>query len=240
MKVAKSKRFLEPIGNRSVVDKVIDRITSAIVEGELVPGSRLPTETELGEAFGVGRNSIREAIKTLVSLGILEIKRSEGTFVRKEFSEQMINPLLYGLILEKDSSKSIIELRRIFEVGTIQAAISKVDEKQLKIIKETLDALIALLNAPNPNYQEVLEADIAFHKAIEQSLNNHLILRISDFITKLTYSSIGRTIRKHIESGNAQFLVETHTKIFNLLLNRDVDTVEEVMDESYMYWKDSL
>lgn len=73
--------YLKKINRSSVVQRVIDRLTEAIVSGELKPGDRIPTEMELAEQMGVARNSIREAVKILVYIGVLEIRRADGTFV---------------------------------------------------------------------------------------------------------------------------------------------------------------
>ena len=66
--------YLKKINRSSVVQRVIDRLTEAIVSGELKPGDRIPTEMELAEQMGVARNSIREAVKILVYIGVLEIR----------------------------------------------------------------------------------------------------------------------------------------------------------------------
>ena len=66
--------------NKSVVENIIDKIISAIIAGELAPGDQLPTEIELCRDLGVGRNSVREAIKKLEAYGVVYIKRAEGTF----------------------------------------------------------------------------------------------------------------------------------------------------------------
>lgn len=81
-----SEGMFKKIKNKSVVQTVVDSITKAIINGELRPGDKIPTEMELADSFGVGRNSIREAIKILVYYGILEIRRAEGTFVCNGFT----------------------------------------------------------------------------------------------------------------------------------------------------------
>jgi DNA-binding FadR family transcriptional regulator len=83
-----------------VVQRIVDSITGAIVEGRLRPGAQIPTEMELSESMGVGRNSVREAIKILEAMGVLDIRRAEGTFVVQGFQNRMLDPLVYGLILE--------------------------------------------------------------------------------------------------------------------------------------------
>ena len=73
--------FLKEIGGKSVVEQIVDNITNAIINGELKPGDKIPTENELCTSMGVGRNSVREAIKILGAYGVINIKRAEGTFV---------------------------------------------------------------------------------------------------------------------------------------------------------------
>ena len=75
------KKYLAPINSKSMVQIVIDRITGAIIDGELKPGDQIPTEPELSSLFNVGRNTVREAIRILVAYGVLEIRRAEGTFI---------------------------------------------------------------------------------------------------------------------------------------------------------------
>ncbi len=87
--------------NKSVVENIIDKIISAIIAGELAPGDQLPTEIELCRDLGVGRNSVREAIKKLEAYGVVYIKRAEGTFVSETYSQKMLDPMLYGRILRR-------------------------------------------------------------------------------------------------------------------------------------------
>ena len=111
---SKAIPYLKPINSTSVVQRVIDSLTEAMISKQLRPGDKIPTEIELANTLGVGRNSIREAIKILVYLGVLEIRRAEGTFVCEGFSESMIDPMLYGIILDTSNSyENLIELREI-------------------------------------------------------------------------------------------------------------------------------
>ena len=86
--------YLKKVSSESVVQQVINALTDAMINRELRPGDKIPTEAEMAENMGVGRNSIREAIKILVYLGVLEIRRAEGTFVCEGFSESMIDPMI--------------------------------------------------------------------------------------------------------------------------------------------------
>ena len=118
--------YLKKLNNESVVQRVINCLTDTMINKELRPGDKIPTELELSETLGVGRNSIREAIKILVYLGVLEIRRAEGTFVCEGFTESMIDPMIYGIILDKaDSYDNLMELREMMEAGVVRLAMAK-------------------------------------------------------------------------------------------------------------------
>ena len=123
--------YLKKINRSSVVQRVIDRLTEAIVSGELKPGDRIPTEMELAEQMGVARNSIREAVKILVYIGVLEIRRADGTFVCDGFSESLIDPMVYGIILNQQNEQELNELRTMIESGVMRLAIEKASDKEL-------------------------------------------------------------------------------------------------------------
>jgi DNA-binding FadR family transcriptional regulator len=232
--------FLQPIGTTSVVSTVIERITGAILSGELRPGNKIPTEIELTNLLGVGRNSVREAIKVLVYMGVLQIRRSEGTFVQEGFSDKMLNPLLYGLMLENNSSLSLIELRRIFEYGSMQLAVKQGTEEDIADIVDACDALLLVLQRKPVSANEVLDADLKFHKAIEHATHNPLVERISTVIDKLTIPSRMQTIHRILESDDVDFLVDAHQRLRNVLVSRDISGAADAIDFNYYYWEDSL
>ena len=111
------------IRNTSVVDSVKDWITDQMIKGNLRPGSKLPTEAELSQRLGVGRNSVREAIKQMEAYGVLYIKRAEGTFVAEQFDPKMLSPIFYSIILQNASWQDFVDLRRAIDIGTLYVLI---------------------------------------------------------------------------------------------------------------------
>ena len=108
----------------SAVDKVANGIIQSIIEETLHPGDQIPTEPELAEAYHVGRNSVREAIKQLQAFGILNIRRADGTYVAEGSSQRMLNPLLYSLILQKRDWQDFVQLREVIEIGVLHEAMT--------------------------------------------------------------------------------------------------------------------
>lgn len=235
--------FLKPINNASVVQQVIDRLTDAMLKKQLRPGDKIPTEVELAETFGVGRNSIREAVKILVYSGVLEIRRAEGTFVRSGISENMINPLLYSIILNTDESwTSLNELRELMEVGVIKLAMKKCNEEDMVRLKEKFDAFETALMDPHYDIDQVFEADNDFHKAVSSMGHNLLVDKINTIVRELTHSIRFQTVSSMISNGEKEALLQVHKNIYDLLLARDMEDLDEIIRNSYFFdrgfWKE--
>ena len=117
--------------------------------------------------LGVARTSIREATKILTYLGVLESKRSEGTFVTGGFRESMIDPMVYGVILNGARDfDSLMELRELIEVGIMRLAVKKEEPEQLDIIRQKLDDFEAAASgeAGADIVEASFQADDAFTK----------------------------------------------------------------------------
>ena len=135
---------------KSVVDQVMDGIISQIIDGTLHPGDKLPTEMELCKQFGAGRNSVREAVKKLQAYGILYIKRADGTFVSENYNQKMLDPMLYSIILQKNSWQEFVELRSVIDIGTLNIIIQRNDIASfLPDLYRTITEYITRLTLPS-------------------------------------------------------------------------------------------
>ncbi|MBO4779501.1 MAG: FadR family transcriptional regulator [Selenomonadaceae bacterium] len=228
------KSFLRPIDNTSVVQQVIDRLTYAMIYKELRPGDKLPTEMELASSFGVGRNSIREAIKILVSFGVLDIRRPEGTFVTNGFSDKMINPLLYGIILDQsDSIDSLKELREWVDYGILELALEKAELEDIFQLEERLQKLFAEIDGGDVH--KVLVADDKFHEAISTAAHNSLLGQIAKLVRTLTSELRMQTIRNMINMGKGGKLKKAHKNLFDIVRLRDDTSARRLLVEGYFY-----
>ena len=128
---------------KSVVDRVADGIVSGIISGRFQPGSKLPTEVELCKEYEAGRNSVREAVKKLEANGVVYIKRADGTVVRETYNQKLLDPMLYQIILKKNSWKDFVQLRAVIEIGTLNVILeNEPDQEKLKNqyrIQETME-----------------------------------------------------------------------------------------------------
>ena len=212
-----SQRFMTPIKNESLVQRIINKITDSIIaylinDGTLAPGDKLPTEMELIAAFQVSRNTVREAIRTLIAYGVVEIRRPEGTFVCDGFSNKMINPLLYRIILQKeDSYKDLLGLRQIIESGIYRLILAQgLSDEEVEQLESINAELETKLRREDYDIEDISDTDMAFHKAIAETTHNSLVVMIHDFVADLTSESRHRTIEKVFEENDREYLVRTH------------------------------
>lgn len=237
-----STSFLkESVGGKSVVNKIVDNITNAIINGELAPGDKLPTEGELSESMGVGRNSVREAIKILEAYGVVHIKRAEGTFVSQEYDSKMIYPVLYGIILQKDSTKQIMELRKVIDVGVLQLAVDKLKTEDkgreyLEKVEQAMKVLEQEAHSEDLQIRKVHEADVDFHMAVVGITNNDMLRSICNYVDKITRRSRMSTMDQIFENGEIENFLEMHRRIVKLLEDRDAESIYKTVEEHYQYW----
>jgi DNA-binding FadR family transcriptional regulator len=229
----------KPLPKGSVVEQIIKRLTEALSNRELQPGQKIPTEMELCESLQVGRNSVREAIKILVAMGVLEIRRSEGTFVCEGFSSRMLDPLVYGLILEGGGSGKLIELRRIFDKGILQTVMEKATEENIAVIYRQMECFKKMVES-TVDGNAILEADIAFHTILESVLDNPLVNKISMVINRLTYPTRILAVNEFIQKREKERLVALHQNLANIIAERDSSRISQVMEEHYLYWRHAV
>lgn len=227
--------YLKKINRSSVVQRVIDRLTQAMLSGELKPGDKIPTEMELSEQLGVARNSIREAIKILVYIGVLEIKRAEGTFVCNGFSESLIDPMIYGIILNQQNEQELHELRAMVATGVMRIAVEKCSEEEIAQLKERMIHLKETIMVEHPDVDAVFEADNEFHDAITDMGHNSMISKINAIMRVLTYSTRYESVKGMLESGRKEELYEAHERVYQMIENRQKEGLHQSVEATYFF-----
>ncbi|SES78307.1 DNA-binding transcriptional regulator, FadR family [Pseudobutyrivibrio sp. C4] len=222
----------------SVVDMVLDGIISDIIEGRLNPGDKIPTEPELCKRFGAGRNSVREAIKKLEANGILYIKRADGTFVSENYNHKMLDPMLYSIILKKNSWHDFVDLRFVIDIGTLQYIINEINkDEKFNDVRKVLLQMEAELCEENPDIDALLELDRKFHSILVEKANNPQLITITDYITRLTLPSRRATIEKIISDGQTDEFISLHRQMLEVVEKKEADKVVETVMNHYKYWK---
>ena len=225
---------LKRIKSESVVQQIIDSLVEAMIRKELKPGDQIPTEMELAERLGVGRNSVREAIKILVYFGVLEIRRAEGTYVCEGFTDTMIDPIIYGIILDKAGSyEYLMELREIMEAGVMKLAMENAKEEEFRELRIQLDRMRREIEIGPENVDRVFQEDNEFHSIITSMGHNPLVQKIEAVVRTLTHSMRYETVKAMVESGRGQELYEAHAKLLAILESKDETDLNENVRNTY-------
>jgi GntR family transcriptional repressor for pyruvate dehydrogenase complex len=170
----------------------------------------------------------------------LEIRRADGTYVSEKFSDNMVNPLVYSLILEKDSSRAIYEIRYLFEVGAVELAIQKANGNDISKLKKMLDQMEKEATKTSPDRYKFTEMDMRFHRGITEITQNNLIVTMGDIIGRLTRPSQLKTVRELMESSNMEFIIGVHEDIVRLIEEKDYGNVRPVIEKSHSFWKKNI
>lgn len=220
-----------PMEQGSVVARVIERMREALLRKELKPGDYLPSEGALSANLRVGKSSVREAIKMLQAMGVVEVRRGRGTVIRTHPGPDYINPMIFQLLMESGYPDDLVELRMMFEPALCVMAMERATDEDLKRIRKTLEKLEAAVHAGTQCAQD----DLAFHFAILHATRNPLVVRIGETIFHLFTPSITTSMLQIPERA-----VQDHRRIYQALCARDERQLREAVVRSYGGWKQSL
>src|SRR3990170_281010 len=164
--------------SRSIPEVVLEQIQKLIAEGKLQPGDHLPSEMDLAEQFGVGRSSIREAMRVLQLVGVVEVIQGKGTFVR----EPGILPLMvdWSRIAEMGIIAEVMEARQFMEVLLAQLAAERATDEDV----EALRVALARSQDSLGNIDNSVEAGVNFHLALADAGHNQ-VLRSEEHTSEL-------------------------------------------------------
>ena len=198
---------LEPLKRRTLTAKICEKLTSYIVRGEWAVGMRLPPERDLSEQLGVGRSSIREALKALEVMGMVQSRLGDGTFVC-ERSRFFSGPLLWAITSNSEHEiRELVEARRVIETELCGLAAERASAEDLKNIGRFLDEMEAGLD----DHDRFLSADLDFHMAVAQSTHNRILMNALEMIRNLMRQWISQALR--VPSVSQEALTQ-HKAIF--------------------------
>ena len=232
-----SKLEYPNLRNTSVVDSVQNWITDQIIKGNLCPGDKLPTESELCQNLGAGRNSVREAIKKLEAYGVVYIKRAEGTFVCENYNQNMLDPMLYNIILRKNNWSDFVDMRRTIDIGTLYVVMRKIkDGSELEPVRRALKELETLALKKRGSVEAITDADCSFHNAVTAMSSNPQLITLTDYINRITVPSRVETARAVMEQGEMERYVELHRQWLSVMEQGAFDQIENVVVGHYVFW----
>ncbi|MDR7464919.1 MAG: FadR/GntR family transcriptional regulator [Armatimonadota bacterium] len=207
--LAIAPRF-QPVRRTRVYEAVAAQIQAQIAEGRLRPGDRLPPERELAEAFGVSRDSVRDAIRVLELAGLVVPRQGEGTVVRELTLDSVVSPLASALLQRRDLLFDLLDARRIIEPALAYRAAQRASEEDIRAMAEILRRQAAKVRVGEPGIDE----DTAFHYRLATAARNQVILKVMDVLMDLLREGRARSLQVQ---GRPQRSLEGHRRILAAL-----------------------
>lgn len=216
---------VEPIRREPMAAEVARRLVDYLLSGGVEPGTRMPSERQLAEAFGVGRSAVREAIAALSLIGLIEVRHGDGTYLKRPDSPLLPQVVEWGLLLGEQRTRDLVEARQKIETILAGLAAQRRGEDDL----ERLESALARMRDAVQQEQLVddfVNADIAFHLHLAEAAGNTALRDVHASIQALLRAWIGRVIA----AGHGELSYEEHVPIMEAVRNRDVIAAEAAME----------
>jgi len=200
-------------------EQVAAQIQQLIASGALKPGDRLPNERELAAKFGVGRSSLRDAIRTLEVMGIVESRHGSGTVVRDLSTDSLVVPLASVLAHKRELVAELIDVRRMIEPALAARAAANATEEELSRLEDILRRQAEKVRRG----ERSIEEDSEFHYAIALASRNSVVLRVIDVLMDLLRDSRARSLQV---KGRPEKSCAGHRRILRAIKRRDGPAAE--------------
>ncbi len=207
---------------KSVPERVLDEITRLVMDGVLKPGDRLPSESELAESFGVGRSSLREAMRALQLLGMVEVVQGKGTFLRGTH----VLPLAinWTRLASTDLISQIMEARQIIEVAIAQFAAERATEEDFAAMRVAIEHAAEAEGDPDISGR----ASVDFHLALAEATHNKVLYLMYRTVRELYVETARRTQATPASMADR---LRDHRRLLESVERRDPELAGQLMAE---------
>jgi GntR family transcriptional repressor for pyruvate dehydrogenase complex len=205
------------MASMAVTDDAIEKVKAMIVSGELAPGDRLPPEKELADRLGLSRSSMREAVKALELIRVLDVRRGDGTYVTSLEPRLLLEAITFVVDFHDDDSVlEILQVRRILESRATGMAAALATDKDVR----NLRAELATTTRDTP-VEALVQHDMRFHGAIVTLTGNRYLAGLVDSLTSQTIRA--RIWRGLTEAGAVERTLSEHAAIVDAIAEHDVE-----------------
>lgn len=216
--------MLDSAQDRKVYEGILLQIHDIVQARNLRPGDKLPSERELSEQLGAGRSSVREALRALELLGLIETRRGEGTFLKHYRHNRLIDILGFFILRDYKTKKDLVEMRKILELEAVRLACKRATNKHF----EEMERLQAQALERVEKGEIPTEEDYLFHRVICRSSRNSILHRI--WVPLVEYGENTRSESLSRE-GRARNAIEEHRQIMEAIRAGNEETAVARMRE---------
>ena len=199
----------------AVTDEAIEKIKAMIVAGDLRPGDRLPREADLAERLGLSRSSLREAVKALSLIRVLDVRQGDGTYVTSLAPQLLLDALSFIVDFHRDDTVlEFFEVRRVLEPAATAIAAQRMTGDDIDALRKVLHDL-----RDDPTIDELVANDMEFHHRIAAGAGNGLLCSLIDSLSGPTTRA--RIWRGLTQAGAVDRTREQHTAILDAIVARE-------------------
>ena len=201
----------------ALTDEAIDKIKGMIMSGELGPGDRLPKESDLAERLGLSRNSLREAVRALSMIRVLDVRQGDGTYVTSLEPNLLLDALSFVVDFHQDDTVlQFLEVRRVLEPAAAAFAAERMLDDDIDKLRLILDDL-----GDDPTIEALVANDIEFHRQIAVGTDNAVLASLVEGLSGPTMRA--RIWRGLTQEGAAARTREQHQAIVDAIAAREPD-----------------
>jgi len=223
---------LKPIKPKRISDQVFEQIRELIYKGEFKPGQQILPERELAASMAVSRTSVRNAINKLVTMGLLEHRQGQGTFVSSPESREG-NPLAAVMATDDATLDDLLEVRLGLECNAAMLAAVRANDTDLKAIRKSLDEMKEDLDATD---KIATEPDAAFHMAVTFSTKNPVLIHLMRNFYDFLFVGIKKNLtHMYMDRKALDDVIAHHTKIYQAIERRSPHDAYEAMRSHIRY-----
>lgn len=216
-------------------EQIVRQLVGLVKSGHLKPGDRLPAERVLAEELGVGRPTLREALRALQLLGIVDIRHGGGVFVTGHDPDTLLGPLHLFLGLDRHKLDTILEARKVVEGAVLAFVARSIDDDTIARIQANLAHLeAALISQPEAGKVDVRRFNALaeeFRAIIENAVNNPILSRAVRGLDNLTSATRDRTLA----AVSTDRLLANHRRIVDALVRRDPAAAQRALEAHIDY-----
>ena len=199
----------------ALTDEAIEKIKAMILSGTLRAGDRLPKEADLAADLGLSRSSLREAVKALSLVNILDVRRGDGTYVTSLEPGVLLEALSFIVDFHRDASVlDFLRVRRILEPAATAMAAELITDQEAEELRKLLDSL-----GPHPDVEALVANDLEFHRRISACSGNSVLCSLLDSLSGPTTRA--RIWRGLTQAGATERTLAEHRAILDALVSRD-------------------
>jgi len=220
------KTTLKPVRRDRIRDQVFEQLKDQVFKGSWQPGSKIPSENELAALLGVSRVSIREGLQKLVTLGVLDTRHGEGTYVKEFSSDIHLNTLFPLLALDRMNILQVLEYRKFMDTGSVELAVERATEEDLREMEKIYASMVDNADEAG-DIGKFAEADLEFHLAVSKATKNPVFIKVNSIIMDILSVSMEGIVRNLGKSDGLLY----HRKILDAIKNRDGEEAKRLMEE---------